>query len=160
MPGLQQMNADMGIQNPGFDMLESPAYRLSMIVYCAVTLAGAIALVVAGIGLLKLKPWGRSLSIIYGALRIVAVLVIQVVNYFVISQPMLDQMQGQMPAQIAPFMSVASAFSVIGVVIGCCFQMAYPVALLAVMLLPVVKAAFQQDQIAPLPPEYQPPPLP
>lgn len=155
MPGLQQMNANMGIPNPGLDMLESPAYRLSMIIYLTVTLAGAIALVVGGIGLLKLRPWGRSLSIIYGALKIVAVPIVNVVNYVTITQPMFEQM----PAQTMPFASFASATSAVGAVVGCCFQMIYPVVLLIFMLLPSVKAAFQQDQIAPLSPEYQPPPL-
>ncbi len=154
MPGLQQMNENMGMEYPMLDVLDSPMYRMVMIAYLVMTLAGAIALVAGGIGLLKLRPWGRTLSILYGGFKVVAVPIVAVVNYVAITRPMLEQM----PTQAMPFASFTSATSTISAVLGCCFQMAYPIILLIFMFTRSVRGAFQQSQIAPLPPEYQPPP--
>jgi hypothetical protein len=95
------------------------------------------ALLVAGIGLLKLKPWARLVSIAYAIYGVVMVVVGGVVNYFFLVQPLLAQ------AHTQPGPAAAAAIGgAIGGTLGSCFGLIYPVLLLIFMLRADVKAAF------------------
>ena len=48
-------------------MRENPAYQAFTFVSIGLGAVSAILLAVSGIGLLKLRPWGRTLCIVYGS---------------------------------------------------------------------------------------------
>jgi len=115
-----------------------------------------IVLVVAGIGLLQMKPWARWLSVGYGAASIVLQFVIMLYAIFVMQPAMEKWAQDfatRMGGQPAPGMSANSAMSSMGSCFSFFLYSAYPVALIIVMLLPAVGAAFA----APLLPPEEPP---
>ena len=91
-------------------MRDAPGY---MTFYTGGLVAGvamAAVLVAAGVGLLKGKRYGRSLSIVYAGLAILMVIASTVAHYYVLSEP-LSQVAG--PEGVA-----ARAGGVIGAVIG------------------------------------------
>lgn len=107
----------------------------------------AIALVVAGIGLLKMRPWARLTSIVYAVLKIAAQVGGLVFTYAYLN-PATERWQqnflarhGQVQAQPGPFGNNPLVQGVAGL-IGTVFAIAYAVALLIVMFLPHIRAAF------------------
>jgi hypothetical protein len=79
-------------QNPAIDlMLTSQPYRTATFALGGVGMIACAIEIVAGIGLLKLRPWGRTLSIgigIYGLLAIAASLVVNWIYYL---SPLLEK---------------------------------------------------------------------
>ena len=127
--------------NPQFDMLQNPAYQAYTYVVLGLNLIAAIVLAIAGIGLLKLKSWGRSLSIGYGAYAIIMQLVGLAVAFLFVVKPMMDAAeQGNDPQAQGQMIGGA-----VGAVFGGCFGLVYPVLLLIFMFRPNVKAAFATD---------------
>jgi hypothetical protein len=115
----------------------------------------AVVLILSGIGLLNMKRWGRNTAIAYSIITIVYSVVITVINITYIGPTMQkwqddlqeaitreQQRKGITPAPNvyhpgqSPMLNAAS--SILGAIIG----MAYAVALLVVMFLPHVSAAF------------------
>ena len=130
-------NADMP-PNPQMDALQNPAYMAYSYASIGLGALASIVLAIAGIGLLKLKSWGRSLSLGYAAYAIVMQIVGLVVTYIFLIQPAMalaeqgndPQAQGQMVGTI------------VGGAIGGCFGLVYPILLAFFMFRPNVKAAF------------------
>jgi hypothetical protein len=94
--------------------------------------------IAAGVGLLKLKSWGRALSIGYAIYSIVASLLGAVLNYIFIMQPLMERASQKSGPEAAALIGGA-----IGGTFGSCFGMIYPVLLLIFMLRPNVVAAFR-----------------
>ena len=116
--------------NPGFATWMKISVVLGFIV--------SLALLAAGIGLLKLQPWARTISIIYGIYSLIMVPVGTVVNYIYVTRPMIEQAQGtQGPA------AAGAIGGAIGGMIGGCFGLIYPVLLLIFMFRSNVVAAFR-----------------
>ena len=68
--------------NPVIQLIHNnPAYAAWMNLSIVLGLAARVVLLAAGIGLLKLKPWARMLSIAYAIYAIVMILVGTVVNF-------------------------------------------------------------------------------
>lgn len=128
----------------GFDIMGDPTYRAFMLVSSVLGIAVTIALLAAGIGLLKLKPWARTVSIGYAIYAIVAGLAGWVFTYFYIMQPMMEKLgeAGDPAATAARFGFVG------GSSIGMCFGLAYPIVLLVFMFMPNVKQAFRPTPYA------------
>lgn len=116
--------------NPGF----ATWMKISVVLGFCVT----AALLAAGIGLLMLKPWARTISIIYGIYSIVMIPVGTVVNYIYVTHPMIERAQGTQGPEAAGAIGGA-----VGGMIGGCFGLIYPVLLLIFMLRPNVVAAFR-----------------
>src|SRR5436309_11142195 len=74
-------------------MASSPAYATWLKLTIPLGLLGAVANIAAGIGLLKLKEWGRKLSIAYGVFALVMGVVGIVVNFIYLVGPLLEQAQ-------------------------------------------------------------------
>lgn len=128
--------------NPVIKLIhESPAYAAWIKVCIPLGLLSCAVLLAAGIGLLRLRPWGRTLSIAYAIYAVVFGLVGTVVNFIFVTQPMIEQAHQQQGPQAAGAMG-----AVIGGSIGGCFGLIYPVLLLIFMLRPVVAAAFRPPQ--------------
>ena len=125
--------------NPFIKMLhENPAY-VAWVKFCIpLGLLSCAALLAAGIGLLCLKSWARTLSIAYAIFAIVFGILGMVVNFIFLVRPLLEQAQQQHGTEAAGAIGGA-----IGGTIGGCFGLIYPVLLLIFMSRPKVAAAFQ-----------------
>jgi len=98
-----------------------------------------IALLAAGIGLLRLKPWGRVLSIAYAIFAIVYGIAGTAMNMVFVTQPLIHEAQQQSGPE-----SAAAIGGAIGGSIGGCFGLIYPILLLIFMTRPKIVAAFQK----------------
>jgi hypothetical protein len=119
-------------------MRENPGYAAWMKICIPLGLLSCVALLAAGIGLLCLKSWARTLSIAYAIYAIVFGLVGLVVNFFFIVRPLLEHARQQQGPEAAGAIGGA-----IGGSVGGCFGLIYPILLLIFMFRPNVVAAFR-----------------
>jgi hypothetical protein len=117
-------------------MRENPTYSAWTKVSLSFGALACLVLLAAGIGLLKLQPWGRKLSIGYAIYAIVAALAGTAVNAMVLIPPVLQAGDHQGPEYAG---MVGGA---IGGTIGGCFGVVYPILLLIFMTRPKIVAAF------------------
>jgi len=130
--------------NPVVQLIhDSPAYAAWLKFSMVLGVVVCVALLAAGIGLLKLKPWARTFSIGYGIYAIVMAIVGTVVNYFLLVRPMLEQAQQKHGPDAA-----AAIGGAIGGTFGGCLGMVYPILLLVFMTRANVVAAFAGGQTA------------
>jgi hypothetical protein len=125
-------------------MFESPNFETLMKVRLPIGQITSAVLLTTGIGLLRLKPWARKVSIGYAIYAILFVLINVPINFFLLYWPMLEhgrQLQG--PQGVV--MIFAAILGTVGGVLG----WVYPVLLCIFMTRPKFVAAFQS-----------PPPLP
>jgi hypothetical protein len=122
----------------------SPAYAAYLKISIGLGLLACLALLAAGIGLLMLKPWARTLSIVYAIYSILQAIVGTIINYFLLVRPLIEQAQNSSGPEAAAAMGGA-----IGGTIGGCVGLIYPALLLFFMMRPNVVAAFR-------PPVYPP----
>jgi hypothetical protein len=120
----------------------------------ALGLVAAVVLVLAGVGLLMSKAWGRVLSIVYAIYAIVAAVVGWIASYFFVVAPLMER-AAKMPASPEQAGAIGGA---IGSLFGGCFGLLYPVLLLIFMCRsPVVTFFRQQDVQGPFePPTFRP----
>ena len=116
----------------------TPAYAAWLKLSIPLGLLSCTALLAAGIGLLRLKSWARTLSIAYAIYAVVFGILAMVVNFIFLFRPMLDQARQQTGPEAAGAIGGA-----IGGSIGGCFGLIYPVLLLIFMLRPTIVAAFR-----------------
>ena len=119
-------------------MRNSPGYAIWMKLAIPLGFLAAGVSIAAGVGLLKLKSWGRTLSIGYAIYSIVACLLGAVLNYIFIMQPLMERASQESGPEAAALIGGA-----IGGTFGSCFGMIYPVLLLIFMLRLNVVAAFR-----------------
>ena len=122
-------------------MQENPHYALFMKVSIPLGILTSIALLMAGIGLLSLKNWGRVLSIVYAVYAVVFGIIGMVMNWLFLLRPMLAQASQQQGPEAASAIGGA-----IGGSVGGCLGLIYPILLLIFMFRPNVVAAFQGGQ--------------
>lgn len=135
---------DPAIPNPMLDLLASnPSFRVFMQVSVVLGGLASLVLLVAGIGLLLTKAWGRTLSVGYAWYAIVAGLVGLLVNWVYVMQPMLAAMKdAKGPA------AIGAAGGVVGGLIGSLVSLAYPLVLLAFMNRTALRAALAREETA------------
>ena len=125
--------------NPVLEIMRnSPGYAAWMKIALPLGFLATGVSITAGIGLLKLKNWGRALSIGYAIYSIVAGILGSVLNYVFIMQPLMEQASHKSGPEAAGLIGAA-----IGGTFGSCFGMIYPVLLLIFMFRPNVVAAFR-----------------
>ena len=125
--------------NPVLEVMRnSPGYALWMKMTIPLGVLASGVSIAAGIGLLKLKSWGRSLSIGYGIYSIVAGVLGVMLSFVFVMQPLIQQASQKSGPEAAALIGGA-----IGGTIGGCFGMIYPVLLLIFMFHPKVVAAFR-----------------
>lgn len=128
---------DLG-PNPTFDIMrESLAYQVFYGVLMAGNLAFSVVLIVAGVGMLRRQPWSRRLSVIYAIYSIVAVVIGTAGQFYFVLGPALDQAGA---AQATP----ATLIGAISGLIGGCFGLIYPIALLIYCRRPATIATFER----------------
>ncbi|HEV2948347.1 MAG TPA: hypothetical protein VGX70_13295 [Gemmataceae bacterium] len=107
-------------------------------------LAISIIMIVSGIGLLQLRPWGRSLSILYAILSI-ALKIFEAVYAFAVTGPLINEFinthTATGPEQQFMF-TVMKMVAIIPPIIQL-VCMIYPIVVLIIMLRPAVVAAFR-----------------
>lgn len=131
--------------NPVVQLIhDNPTYAAWMKICIALGLIVSPLLLAAGIGLLKLKPWARTISIVYAIYSIVMVPVSGVINYIYLVQPLLQQAQQKQGPEMAGAIGGA-----IGGTFGSCFGLIYPILLLIFMLRANVAAAFRPPSVPP-----------
>jgi hypothetical protein len=128
---------DPAIPNPMLDLIASnPTFRLFMQVTFVLGGLASLVLLVAGVGLLLTKAWGRTLSVGYAWYAIVAGIVGLLVNWVYVMQPTLAAMKGaEGPA------AIGAIGGLVGGLIGGLVSLAYPVVLLAFMNRTALRAA-------------------
>jgi len=126
-----------GAQMPPFDLTLSGPMRAYSLIKSFVLLIMGIVLLCGGIGLLRLKPWGRTLSLGVAAAEIVWVLIDFAINVFFV-YPAMIQMMGeefqQMPHMVG------------NVIFGILFsftKLVYPVVLLICLNLRSIRDQFE-----------------
>ena len=125
--------------NPVLEVMRnSPGYLLWMKITLPIGILVCGITIVAGIGLLNLKSWGRTLSVAYGIYGIVAGVLGVILNFVFIMQPLMEQASQKSGPEAAALIGGA-----IGGTVGGCFGMIYPVLLLIFMFRPKVVAAFR-----------------
>lgn len=130
----------------------------------------AVLLLIGGVGLLKMKPWGRSTCIAYAALKFLTVIIATALSITILlpanekwavefqQEIAKAQKPGGPPPPPMPMMNMGSGFSNAMVIGGAVFNLAYAVAVLVVMFQPPVREAFRRAALG-LPPEEERPPM-
>jgi hypothetical protein len=119
-------------------MHENPGYLAWMKLTVPLGLIGCVVLLVAGIGLLKMKEWARKLSIGYAIYAILFGLAGSVVTFLYLVRPMIEQASHQHGPEAAGMIGGA-----VGGLIGSCFGMIYPILTLVFLTRPKLRVAFQ-----------------
>ncbi len=135
--------------NPVLDLMEeNQAYHIYTMVTMALSFVSTVALGLAGFGLLKMRPWGRQLSIVYAIYTIIAGIVGSIANWVWLVQPMMEQAD-MIPAGPERSGAMIGAY---GSVFGGCFGVIYPIILLIFMMRSNVVEAFRNQQGSNVPP--------
>ena len=125
-------------------LLDNQNYVLWMKISVPLGLVSGVILIVAGIGLLKLKSWARITSIAYSIYAIIFGIVSSVITAMLLLRPLLEQPQINQSPEAAGAIGGA-----IGGSLGGCFGSIYPILLIIFMTRPKVVAAFRQPPSIP-----------
>ena len=125
--------------NPVLEIMRNnPVYSMWMKIALPLGVLAAGVSITAGIGLLHLKAWARTLSIGYAIYSIAMGVLVMMLNCVFILQPLAEQASHKQGPEAAVLIGAA-----VGGTFGSCFGMIYPVLLLIFMFLPKVMAAFR-----------------
>ncbi|MCE9528115.1 MAG: hypothetical protein K8R36_18900 [Planctomycetales bacterium] len=135
------LSAQMAKDNPALQLMETNAiYRTFTQVAVVLGFVATVVLIIAGIGLLQIRPYGRTLSIGYGVYSIVMNVLGMIINVAFVFPALLESANaaGGGPA-------AAGAWGgLIGGVFGGCMGFVYPGLLLYFMFRPNMVAAFKK----------------
>jgi hypothetical protein len=136
----------MKLQKDLQNAIESgPAYQAVQVGELTANLALSIAMILSGIGLLRVRPWGRLLSIIYAGVSI-ALKILGMVYSLAFIIPaftnFLDTHEGHSPPEqmVLNFMRIVVYFPPIFYLVF----MIYPIIVLIIMFRPAVSEAFRE----------------
>jgi hypothetical protein len=138
-PMFQQPNLPNGQPNPMIEIMNDPTYKTGITIFTVIGMAASGILLAAGIGLLKQRPWGRSLSIGYSVYALVMALVSLGFNYYALIGPLTkatENMQGPETTGM-----VIGAYA--GALGGLCGGLIYPILLWIFMSTEKVKRFYQ-----------------
>jgi hypothetical protein len=124
------MPQNPNMRNPVLDLMAAnPVYRLFTFVSMGLGVIAAFVLIVAGIGLLQTKSFGRTLSIGYSIYAILSGIVGMAFSFMFLIVPLLRQAEA---ARAGPEQAGAIG-GMIGGLFGGCVGLAYPIVLLIFM---------------------------
>ncbi len=134
-----------GAPNPALELMkQNQAYYMFSIVMMGLSFVATIALALGGIGLLKMRAWGRTLSIGYAVYTILASIAGMIANWVWLIQPLMEQTDAMGPGPE----KAAAIGGVIGGLFGGCISMIYPIVLLVFMMRPSFVQAFRESEAA------------
>jgi hypothetical protein len=119
------------------EIMWSGALGVWMYISLFLGLVTALAMIAAGVGILKMKPWGRTISLAYGLGSIGLGVVGQIMAIALFYPALLEW--GEREGGLAQIMAMSG---IVGGVVGSLFGLVLPVITLVVMTRPKVKAAF------------------
>ena len=119
------------------EMQANRAFSVYSYVATALGFVFTLVLLAAGVGLLRMRPWGRTASIVYGVYGIFSASAGTLFTFLFVLEPMLEKNQELPAAERAGVIG-----GVVGGVFGACFGLVYPVLLLVFMFRGNVVAAF------------------
>jgi hypothetical protein len=125
---------------------EVPGYTAFMTASLVMGLVLSTVLIIAGIGLLRLRPWAWWLCILYAPLQIllqVGILYCTLVYVNPVMHRANQEVFRQLPPG-APNFAATDWLGDMGTFAGAVFGMAYPIALLVMLFLPHVRDAFDR----------------
>jgi hypothetical protein len=129
-----------GTPNPVLDTLRvNDAYQIFTIAATGLGFLAIIVLIASGVGLLRMRAYGRTLAIGYSIYALLAGVVGLVVNFLLVFGPMLQTMQGLNAPQRAAAMG-----GLVGGLLGGAVGLVYPAILLYCMFLPSVVSALRR----------------
>lgn len=139
------LSSESYADNPALKVMrDSPGYMTWLKLTVPLGIVSSLVLVAAGIGLLKVKSWGRIMSIAHAIYSIGFGIAGIVVNYLYLMRPLFAAAQRQQGPEAAGAIGGA-----IGASVGGCFGLIYPVVLLVFMTRPGVIAAFRPRPVPP-----------
>jgi hypothetical protein len=145
-----------------------PSFPSGLVVFFAVIFVYgfimAVVLTISGVGLLNMKRWARNTAIAYSIITIAYSITTTVIN-ITYAGPTIQKWQKDLQEEVAreqqrkgqpppPAMNdptQSPIFNMVASIGGAIFGMAYAIALLVVMLLPQVSAAFAEGRSRPQP---------
>jgi hypothetical protein len=122
-----------------------PAYQLAQCVNLGGDLLISMIMIVSGIGLLRLRIWGRFLSILYAILSI-AIKVFAVIYTVAFTLPAFNEFldaHRQSAPEVQMMITMMTIITVVTPVVTVVY-MIYPLVVLIIMLLPSTRAAFNE----------------
>ena len=132
------MPSDPNMPNPVLELMaENPVYRTINMVMLALGFIATVVLVVAGIGLLQFKSYGRVLSMGYAVYALVSALLGFIVTTMFVTMPLMERMNA-LPDGPA---KTGAIFGIVGGYVGLVVGLIYPSLLLYFMTRPNVVAA-------------------
>jgi len=124
--------------NPALKMIQDqPVYMAWTKISIPLSLVMMAMLLTSGIGLLRMKPWARKLSIGYGIVAIIAGLCSMILTFLYIVQPVLQEAAGKQGTEAAQLRGQA-----LGTVLGSCGSLIFPILLLIFMTRPKLVQAY------------------
>jgi hypothetical protein len=126
------------VNNPILEIAIQPIYRHAIAIYAGVSTVACALLVIAGIGLLTMKPWGRTLSVRYVILDIAAAVCYLGFNGIYLFAPMID-LARRLNSPQATGNAIGAVIGGVGVFL---LGLIYPVLLLIFMTRPGMVQAF------------------
>lgn len=134
-------NLPSGMKNPAIEAMEQPGYRMFSFVTMATGAIADLALIAGGVGLLKQRRWGRTISLAYAVYTLLISVAAGVVQYrYGIEPLMLAARQSNDPQMIG-----AAIGGVVGGTCSTCFVALYPIVLLFFLNRPIVLRALSID---------------
>lgn len=135
-------NMKASTPNPVLKLMDSsPGFTLWTNISIGVGFIFTLVLLASGIGLLKMKSWGRTLSFVYIAYAVIFGILSTVMNYMFLVVPLMEQSKNQQGAEQA-----AAIGGAVGGMVGGCFGLIYPMLLAFFMMRPNVIAAFKNPE--------------
>jgi hypothetical protein len=124
----------------------APAYHLAQYTNLAGDLLISVLMVVSGVGLLRMRPWGRFLSILYAILSI-GIKVFALIYALGFSLPAINKFMEMHPQSAQEVQLIFILLKMIAVItpVILLVYMIYPITVLIIMLLPSTRAAFQGE---------------
>jgi hypothetical protein len=137
-------------QVPDVDALlraKIPHYELMQYGQLALGVLSGTVMILSGVGLLRLRPWGRRLTIGYACYNI-AMTILGVVFFYAVSKQVMEEIFANMqadpklPPQAKTALGITEAFATLTPLLQIGL-LVYPIALLVVMFLTDVRKAFR-----------------
>lgn len=133
---MQMGGAVPGVMEQQMAIYAQPSVKVFLVAQSIIGLALSSALLIGGIGLLRLDKWGWTLSVAYGIGGLIWAPLAAILSYLLITVPMMQQMD--MPAS-------ALGGGAFGALCGSAISFIYPILLLVFMFQPSIKAAFDSQ---------------
>jgi len=143
-PGANQDKIDKLADGLEKAIESGPAYQAVQVGSVLINLALSVAMIISGIGLLQLRPWGRLLSIVY-ALVDIALTVFGLVYAVAFTIPAFRDFENTHPVE-TPEEQISVGFMGMVVYLPPIIQlifMIYPIVILILLFRPGVTAAFR-----------------